>query len=303
MLGSVHLISGDKTTVSFDPQGVIKVVINKATTGKMVGVTNAVANSGQIQSGEVIMEAETADDIFEDVINQTGIVKATQVVNQNGDIKIVANGDVQASGDLEAQSGKIAISSTDRSVKIEQALAAAAQEVSIRAAKNVKVNAPLNVTAQATHIAAGKNVVVNAPVTTKGNTTIKAKNNIVVKANISTDSGNLNLMADSDLVGTGSFIQAPGTTIKTTTEGNITIQGSGQNYLANINSAGNVTLQQGGAPAVFNPSSVILSKAKDLKTSNDSSASPQNDKVSLVISANSFTISQGVTLNAGKLPI
>jgi hypothetical protein len=38
------------------------------------------------------MEADTAEDIFEDVINQTGEVKATQMVNQGGVIKIVANG-------------------------------------------------------------------------------------------------------------------------------------------------------------------------------------------------------------------
>ena len=279
IMGSVHLVSGNKTTVSFDPQGLIRVVINKETSGKLVGVSNAVSNSGQIQAGKVIMQAKTTAEIFESAINQTGEIKATQLVNQNGVIRIIANNDVQVSGNLQAPGGKISISSTERSVKIDQALAAAAQEINISAAKNVKIK---------------------ATITTQGTTTIKARNNIVVFADIITDSGNLNLMADSDLVGTGSLIQAPGTTIKTTTEGNITIQGSGQNYLANINSAGNVTLQQGGAPAVFNPSSVILSKAKDLKTSNDSSASPQNDKVSLVISANSFTISQGVTLNAGQ---
>jgi hypothetical protein len=79
--------------------------------------------------------------------------------------------DVQVSGSLQAPSGKIEISSTERSVRMDQALAAAAQEVKISAAQNIKINAPLVITAQVTHLSAGKNVIVKAPVMTQGNTT------------------------------------------------------------------------------------------------------------------------------------
>ena len=230
-MGTVHLISGDQTTVSFDPQGLIKVAINQQTSGKLAGVANAVTNSGQIQAVRVVMAAQTAADIFENVINQSGEVKATQMVAQNGVIRIIANGNVQVSGNLAAPGGKIEISSTERSVRIDQALAAAAQAI---------------------NISAGKNVVINAPVTTQGNTTISAKNNIVVNADVITDSGNLSLLADSDLDGVGALLQAPGTLIKTTTFGDILIQSSGTGTIANISSAGNLSLNPGKTPAVFN---------------------------------------------------
>ena len=263
--GTVHLISGDQTIVSFDPEGLINVVIDQQTSGKMFGATNAVSNSGQIQAHRVIMAAQTAQAVFENVINQTGVVKATQIVDHNGVIKIVANGNVQVSGNLQATGGKISISSTERSVRIDQALAAEAGTINISAAKDV---------------------VINVPVTTQGNTTIQAKYNIDVNANITTDSGNLNLLADSDLDGVGAFIQEPGTLVSTTSFGDIVIQGSGQNYIENITSVGNITLKQGGAAVVFNGST----QGRPL----------QNGIVGVdLVSTRSFNISQGVTLNAG----
>ena len=68
---------------------------------------------------------------------------------------------------------------------------------------------------------------------------------------MTTDSGNLEFIADANNNGHGSFNQDAGTTIATTIFGNITIQSSGTSTLANINSAGDLILEQGGAPAVF----------------------------------------------------
>ena len=208
----------------------------------MAGVTNAVANSGQIQAGRVVMEAQTADDIFEDAINQTGEVKATQMVDQDGVIKIVANGDVQVSGTLQAPGGKIEISSTERSVRIEQALAAAAQEVKSGRPEISRSMPRLARLPKQRNISAGKNIIINAPVATQGNTTIKAKNNIVVKANITTDSGNLSLMADSDLNGIGAFLQAPARSLKPRPLEISLFKASGPSAVANIRAAGSLNL-------------------------------------------------------------
>ncbi|MDE2027339.1 MAG: filamentous hemagglutinin N-terminal domain-containing protein, partial [Candidatus Omnitrophica bacterium] len=279
-VGTVHLVSGDKTTVSFDPQGDIKVAVNAQTMGKMAGVTTAVSNSGTIQAHQVVMTAQTAQDVFEDVINQTGVVQATQMVNDNGVIKIVGNGNVQVSGSVQAPGGTITMSSTERSLRMDQALAAAAQQVAISAAQDVKVNAPVTVAAQTTTITAGASVTVNAPVTTQGNTTISAKNNITVNANITTDSGNLSLLADSDLDGQGSLLQAPGTTIKTTTFGDITLQGAGNSMVGNVQSAGNIILKP-------STTAVVLTQQSN----------------SVVMAALSLIINKGTTLNAANATI
>ncbi|MEI6297927.1 MAG: filamentous hemagglutinin N-terminal domain-containing protein, partial [bacterium] len=139
-VGSVHLASGDKTTVSFDPGGLIQVVVNQQTTGKAAGAAHAVANSGRIEAVKVVMEAETSEDLFEDVINQTGTVKASQVVEQNGVIRIIANGAIQVSGDLEAPQGQIEVLSTERSIAMDRAMAMLAKEIQIKAAQDVHIN-------------------------------------------------------------------------------------------------------------------------------------------------------------------
>src|SRR5207248_1910905 len=98
-------------TVSFDTMGLIEVAVNQPTSGAPAGVTSAVSNSGQIQAHKVIMQAQTAKDLFKQAINQTGVVVATQMVEENGVIKILANNDVQVSGNLQATDGNITISS------------------------------------------------------------------------------------------------------------------------------------------------------------------------------------------------
>ena len=171
------------------------------------------------------------------------------------------------------------------------------QSIQITSLSDVVFDGPTLIRAPQTTISSQKNIVINAPVSGQGNTTFAANNNIYVNANVTVDSGNLSFLADADKDGQGSFIQAPWATISTTTFGNIVIQGSGENYLGNITSAGDIILKQGGAPAVFNSSSsVILSEAKDLQAPYDSSASPQND----IIASGSFEITPGVMVNAAN---
>ncbi|MFA5092778.1 MAG: MBG domain-containing protein [Candidatus Omnitrophota bacterium] len=239
--GTAHLASGDKATVSFDQMGLIQVEINQATSGQVCdsnGVTleEAVANSGTIAAAQVFMTVKTAKNIFKQAVNQTGVVRANQVIKVGDAIRIVATGaDVVASGTLDAgANGKILISSDE----------------------SIKVNAKLNITGEAT---------------------LAANNDIKVSADIAADSGDLSLLADYDLDGVGAFNQAAGTTISTTTSGDITIQSSGASTLANINVIGDLNLNQAGAVAIYN----------------------QQDN-SQVRTAGSLYIGKGVTLNAAN---
>ena len=113
-VGTVHLASGDKTTVSFDSRGLIQVEITEKTSGRVLdlegqSVKDAVANSGTIEAKEVVMSAKTASDLFENAVNQAGIVRATGLTEKNGIIIINSNENIQASGQLEA--GKVTIES------------------------------------------------------------------------------------------------------------------------------------------------------------------------------------------------
>jgi len=218
-LGCAHLASGDKATVSFDSRGMMQVEVNEEVSGKVFGidgapVKDAIANPGTIEAGAVMMSAKTAAGIFENALNQTGIVKATQLVEINGVIKLVSSGNAQVSGAMEALS------------------------IEVNSKESISASTPLN---------------------TKGNTRLAADKDITVNADITTEDGCLELVADNDLDGEGSFSQVENTTISTINFGDITIQSSARAMLANINSAGDLILKQGGLPCVFDqhPDSAI----------------------------------------------
>ena len=244
--GSVHLASGDKTTVSFDRRGLIAIEINENTSGEVVDrngtkVEDAVANSGSIQGVTVAMTANTARNIFKNAVNQTGIVRATSIVEEEGVIRIVANNKVSVSGTLET----VAQDPTEN----KSAIIIQSQDF----------------------------INVSSEFITVGNTTLESAGGIAIDANITTYSGNLQLLADNDLDGVGVFTQSQGTTISTLGYGDITIQASGASTLANINSAGDLILKQGGAPVTFTQ---LLN--------------------STITTQGSLTINPGVTLNASN---
>ncbi|MCX5681857.1 MAG: filamentous hemagglutinin N-terminal domain-containing protein, partial [Candidatus Omnitrophica bacterium] len=221
-LGRVHLASGDKVTVSFDAKGLIQVEVTEQTSGKVYDangkeIKDAVANAGTIEGGQVMMTVQAASDMFENAVNQTGIVKATGFAEENGVIRVRANKNIKISG----------------TAKIENKPAKGT--ISIQSFDSVTVTAELDTT---------------------GNTTLSAFKDIIVNADVTTTSGDLELLADADLDGTGAFKQAKDTTIKTVNPandvndsgkrvGDITIQSSGASTIANIESAGDLILQQG----------------------------------------------------------
>ena len=189
------------------------------------------------------------------------------------------------------------------------------QAIQITSLSDIVFAGPTFLQAPVISFASQKDIVINAPISAQGNTSFAANNNIYVNANVNVQSGNLSFLADADLDGQGAFIQAPGTTISTIGWGDITIQGSGQNYIGKYQRAGDIILKQGGAAAVFNASSSSNTNLNmsppnalvgDLNTSmsgfptetfgNDIGGS-RNDIVS---TSGSFEITPGVTVNAAN---
>ncbi|MFH1692217.1 MAG: DUF2341 domain-containing protein, partial [Candidatus Omnitrophota bacterium] len=143
--GTVHLASGDKVAVSLDKMGLIHVAINEKTSGAVVDlatgetVKDAVANSGTIEAHQVIMNAQTASDIFEQAVNQTGVVKATKLVEENGVIRLVSNQTIAVAGCLEAPDGTIQVSA-EKSITVSKALDTEGN-TAFEANENIHVNA------------------------------------------------------------------------------------------------------------------------------------------------------------------
>ncbi|MBI3088306.1 MAG: filamentous hemagglutinin N-terminal domain-containing protein [Candidatus Omnitrophica bacterium] len=237
-LGEVVMAAGQMVTIGVSPDNSLVVAIDKAVAKEVLDaqgqpITTQLENTGTIaaESGRVVLTAESANNVFDLAVNQEGIIRADAVVvDETGAIEIVASGPVRSVGTMSAQAGRIRVESTKSDVSVGGEYLAKDGSVDVTAARDLTVVATTQ---------------------TAGATTFQAKRDLKVQADLTTDSGNLTLAADADLDGVGSFWQSAGTTIATTTFGDITISASGESTLANVSSAGSLTLKQAGAPITY----------------------------------------------------
>ncbi|MEK6763353.1 MAG: filamentous hemagglutinin N-terminal domain-containing protein [Nitrospirota bacterium] len=110
-LGTTVLASGKTVTVDLMGDGLINYAISGKVLDQVMGVdgkplSSAVSNTGTIQAdgGHIILQAKASGDIFSSVVNQSGVIRARSLVNQEG-VVLLDGGDsglVQVAGDLDA---------------------------------------------------------------------------------------------------------------------------------------------------------------------------------------------------------
>ncbi|RLJ19752.1 hypothetical protein DJ030_08285 [bacterium endosymbiont of Escarpia laminata] len=108
-VGYVHLASGRKAVVDFDGTGLIRFRVDETVLGNDSGAQAAVANSGEIhaEGGTVILAGHTARDVFSQVVNNTGVVRAGSIDKSGGKIRLTGFGGLVAnSGRLDASGTK-----------------------------------------------------------------------------------------------------------------------------------------------------------------------------------------------------
>ena len=105
-MGSVALAVGETITLTFDPNGLINVAIPQPLAERINNESEvAIANSGLIRAdgGKVILRAETIQNLFNQLINNSGIIEANSVAVRNGVVELIANGgSVENSGTIRA---------------------------------------------------------------------------------------------------------------------------------------------------------------------------------------------------------
>ncbi|TAM21308.1 MAG: filamentous hemagglutinin N-terminal domain-containing protein, partial [Nevskiaceae bacterium] len=124
-LGDIVLASGSAMTLDLAGDGLINYRVDGAALSQAAGV----ANSGQLlaDGGRVLMSAEVARGLVRDVVNNSGLIRATGVAEENGEIVLVgAGGNVVNTGTLDASSasgtgGSIQVLG-DRDIRIEAGL-------------------------------------------------------------------------------------------------------------------------------------------------------------------------------------
>ncbi len=99
-LGTVEIAACEKATLSFDSEGLVSVSIDQALVQQYSSNPN-VKNDGTIRSNKVVLTAKALDNIFEGVVNNTGVIEATHVVERDGVIEIVAD-EARLEGTLKA---------------------------------------------------------------------------------------------------------------------------------------------------------------------------------------------------------
>lgn len=100
-LGTVALAAGNAVTLDVAGDGLLNIAVNQ-------GAVNAlIENGGLIRAngGQVILTASAAGNLLNTVVNNTGVIEAQTLVNQNGTIKLLADmqsGTVNVGGTLDA---------------------------------------------------------------------------------------------------------------------------------------------------------------------------------------------------------
>ncbi len=98
-LGTVALAAGNKMTLALDSRDQISVVIDDAVQADVFGpdgqkMDSAIKNSGTIQAngGKLILTAKVLNNVFDYAVNNSGVVQATSLQNNNGVVEITASG-------------------------------------------------------------------------------------------------------------------------------------------------------------------------------------------------------------------
>ncbi len=101
-LGSIALGVGEKQTISFDNNGLINLIIESpiTTSGVGLGITNASTGLLQANGGRINLSVKTLNDVLDTLINNEGIIEATQAVERDGEIVFEANGIVETRGTI-----------------------------------------------------------------------------------------------------------------------------------------------------------------------------------------------------------
>lgn len=106
-LGYINMAAGKQAYLTFDDQGYMGVKVDEAVLNNTLGLKQAVENSGQLlAAGRVAISAQTSNQLFDQAINNTGIVKANgfnlNSVENPPTISFKSNGDINNSGSLVA---------------------------------------------------------------------------------------------------------------------------------------------------------------------------------------------------------
>lgn len=106
--GTVNLVAGRAATLDLAGDGLLRLEVDGELLSNSTGASAAVENSGAIEAngGQVLLTARAVDDVFANLVNNTGLVRANRIDTSGGTIRLMgAGGTVRSSGVLDASAG------------------------------------------------------------------------------------------------------------------------------------------------------------------------------------------------------
>jgi len=88
--GQINLVAGKQVTIDFDGDGLMQFSVDKAVLENAAGISDAVNNSGTLsaQGGEVLLTAHVASQVFDNAVNNEGIIEAGRIENFGGVVRL-----------------------------------------------------------------------------------------------------------------------------------------------------------------------------------------------------------------------
>ncbi len=124
--GRVNLVAGSRIALDFDGDGLMQFAVEEEVLENAASLDEAVSNTGEIiaDGGEVLITASAARGVFDNAINNEGLIKAGRIENSGGKIRLVGMGPQSSiinTGVLTADAssgdgGSIEVVSTDTTI-------------------------------------------------------------------------------------------------------------------------------------------------------------------------------------------
>ncbi|HEY4215347.1 MAG TPA: filamentous hemagglutinin N-terminal domain-containing protein [Steroidobacteraceae bacterium] len=117
--GTVNLAAGRAATLDLEGDGLLRLTVDSNLVANSSGADSAVANSGSIQAngGQILLTAQALENVYSNLVNNTGVVRAGRIDDTGGVIRLVGSGGtVISSGTLDASAADSA--STGGSVSV-----------------------------------------------------------------------------------------------------------------------------------------------------------------------------------------
>ena len=103
-VGSINLAVTTSATLDFTGDGLLQLSVSGDVLDNAQSLDAAITNTGEIiaQGGDVLISGQVARDVFTNVVNNTGVIRATRVLNEGGVITLAGpSGDINNSGTLD----------------------------------------------------------------------------------------------------------------------------------------------------------------------------------------------------------